>query len=105
VGWFGELIEAWFNGLVDDRLRDLLALGICQNIVEPVVADCCAESGLSSGKKFVVCPVRKGRRREELGFGAIAISRMAGEEPGDPEGLYSETKETCDVQPSSWAMR
>ena len=91
--------------LLDNRVRDLPALILGKAVVQPIIADRSSEGCLGRDEKFVTCPIRKSANGQKLGFGTIAISRIACEEPHEPERLYSETKQTCDIEWSSRAVR
>ena len=86
-------------------MRDLLALIIGKAVVQPIIADRSSEGRLGSDEKFVTRPIGESANGQKLGFGTIAISRVACEEPYEPERLYSETKQTRDIEWSSRAVR
>lgn len=86
-------------------MRNLPALTVGEVVIQPIVADCGSEGGFGSDEKFVTRPIGKSADGQKLGFGTIAISGVAGEEPREAKRLYSETKQTRDIEWSSRAVR
>src|SRR5215469_14058262 len=99
--WRGELLEPSLYGFVDYRPHDPLTLLGSQDCVQPVVTDRGPESGLGSNQEFVARPIRKITNSNQLLFGAIAVSRVISEQPGDSERLHPQTKQTRNVERSS----
>src|SRR6516165_5137292 len=103
--WGGELIEARLYSLLDNRLGDLAALIIGKAVIQPIVANRSPEGRLGGDEKFVTFPIGKSANGQKLGLCAAAISRVARNKPHQPECLYPETEQTCDIKGRSGTIR